>query len=136
MYLCVLHRTATADVSTSCESASFNASAVLCCAVPRRAVLCRGAAQGDLLTWLLSGALAQDTNHSRLVLARARARDELLVATMELRERAMALHLHIPHKFTLNANRPCFDARTIWAAIITKVEEVARAAVAWVSPDA
>lgn len=98
-----------------------------------RAVPYHAAAQGDLLTWLLSGALAQDTNQSRLVLARARARDELLVATMELRERAMVLHLHIPHKFTLNANRPCFNARTTWAAIIAKVEEVR---VASVHPDA
>lgn len=43
---------------------------------------------------------------------------------MELRERAMALHLHIPHKFTLNSKRVCFDVRASWAAIIARVEQV------------
>lgn len=80
--------------------------------------------QGDLLAWLLSAALAQDSAHACTVLARARARDELLIATMELRERAMALHLHIPHKFTLNTKRMRVDVRASWTGIISRVEQV------------
>jgi hypothetical protein len=80
--------------------------------------------QGDLLVWLLSAAFAHDSTHSQAVLAHARARDELLMATMELRERAMALHLHIPHKFTLNMRRERVDVRASWAAVISKVEQV------------
>jgi hypothetical protein len=80
--------------------------------------------QGDLLCWLVSAALAQDSSHNHAALARARARDELLVATMELRERAMALHLHIPHKFTLNTKRERVDVRAGWAETISKVEQV------------
>lgn len=80
--------------------------------------------QGDLLVWLLSAAFAHDSTHSQAVLAHARARDELLMATMELRERAMALHLHIPRKFTLNTRRERVDVRASWAAVICKVEQV------------
>lgn len=80
--------------------------------------------QGDLLVWLLSAAFAHDSTHSQAVLAHARARDELLMATMELRERAMALHLHIPHKFTLNTRRERVDVHASWAAVISKVEQV------------
>lgn len=80
--------------------------------------------QGDMLAWLLSAALAQGSAHSCAALARARARDELLIATMELRERAMALHLHIPHRFTLNTRRARLDVRASWSATITRVEQV------------
>lgn len=80
--------------------------------------------QGDLLVWLLSAAFAHDSTHSQAVLVHARARDELLMATMELRERAMALHLHIPHKFTLNTRREHVDVRASWASVICKVEQV------------
>lgn len=77
-----------------------------------------------MLAWLLSAALAQGSAHSCAVLARARARDELLTATLELRERAMALHLHIPHRFTLNSRRARLDVRASWSATITRVEQV------------
>lgn len=77
-----------------------------------------------MLAWLLSAALAQGSAHSCAALARARARDELLIATMELRERAMALHLHIPHRFTLNTRRARLDVRASWSATITRVEQV------------
>ena len=80
--------------------------------------------QGDLLYWLLSAALTQDSARNHAALAHARARDELLMATMELRERAMALHLHIPHKFTLNTKRERVDVRAGWADTISRVEQV------------
>lgn len=76
------------------------------------------------MAWLLSAALAQDSAHSCSVLSRARARDELLIATMELTERAMALHLHIPHKFTLNTKRERVDVRASWGGVISRVEQV------------
>lgn len=46
------------------------------------------------------------------------------MATMELRERAMALHLHIPHKFTLNTKRERVDVRAGWADTISRVKQV------------
>jgi hypothetical protein len=82
------------------------------------------APQGDLLVWLLAAALAAGMDHSQAVLAAARSRDEVLLATLELRERAMALHLHFPLKFTLNGRRAAVDVRAAWAAAIARVEKV------------
>jgi hypothetical protein len=49
----------------------------------------------------------------------------MLQATMHMRERAMALHLHFPLKFTLSRGTgPAVDARAAWAAIIKRVEAV------------
>jgi hypothetical protein len=59
------------------------------------------------------------------VLLQARARDDMLQATMQMRERAMALHLHFPLKFTLSRSTgPAVDARAAWAAVIKRVEAV------------
>jgi hypothetical protein len=80
--------------------------------------------QGDLLTWLLSAVFAHDHAISHAALSRMRTRDGLRLATLELQERAMALHLHIPYKFTLSRNRACVDVRASWAAIIAQVEKV------------
>jgi hypothetical protein len=59
--------------------------------------------QGDLLNWLLSSAIAHDTARCHSSLLRTFTRDEVVISTMELRERALALHLHFPLKFTLTA---------------------------------
>lgn len=90
-----------------------------------RVVVCMlSPAQGDLLGWLLSTAITHDAAQARGALRRARARDELVNATMELRERARALHLHFPLKFTLSTAGPVVDASAHWAAIISRVETV------------
>lgn len=83
-----------------------------------------GAVQGDRLTWLLSTAVAHDITHARGVLLKARARDELMNATMEMRQRAVALHLHFPWKFTLDSRRPVTDVQAVWSEIVRKVEAV------------
>lgn len=80
--------------------------------------------QGDMLAWLLSTALAHDSAHSHKVLLKARARDNLIVATMELRQRAIALHLHFPWKFTLSSRGPVADVYAVWRKVINKVEAV------------
>lgn len=77
-----------------------------------------------MLTWLLSAAVSHDTAHGREVLSHARARDELLIATFELRERALALHLHIPHRFTLNRPPAYLKRQSAWAAVMARVEKV------------
>lgn len=59
--------------------------------------------QGDLLNWLLSSAIAYDTARCHSSLLRTFTRDEVMISTLELRERALALHLHFPLKFTLTA---------------------------------
>lgn len=68
--------------------------------------------------------MAHDTAHARGVLLKARARDELVVATMEMRQRAVALHLHFPWKFTLNHNGPVTDEQALWAGVMRRVEAV------------
>jgi hypothetical protein len=81
--------------------------------------------QGDLLSWLLSSAIAHDTAQAKAVPLRASARDDMLQATMQMRERAMALHLHFPLKFTLSRGTGlAVDARAALAAIMKRVEAV------------
>jgi hypothetical protein len=89
--------------------------------------------QGDLLAWLLAPALRHDAAHSHAVLARVRARHELQLDAMQLRERALALHLHYPHKFTLSGRHGgavilTTDSRAVWAAAIARVQQVGRRA--------
>ena len=80
--------------------------------------------QGDRLTWLLSTAVAHDITHARGVLLKARARDDLVIATMEMRQRAIALHLHFPWKFTLDSRGPVTDVQSSWADVVRRGEAV------------
>lgn len=75
-------------------------------------------AQGDLYRWLLAPALGRDAQAAQAALAQAHARDSMILAGVELRQRALALHFHIPRRFTLSNPRPHSygDVPGSWAA--------------------
>jgi hypothetical protein len=80
--------------------------------------------QGDLLLWVLAPALLHDSSHSQYIQQRSLARDTLLLDTMELREKAIAVHVHHPTKFTIDYKGPVVDIHKVWSSAIRNVDEV------------
>ncbi len=58
------------------------------------------------------------------MLERRAARDGRLIDGLELRERALALHAHIPDRFTLSRRLLRSDSRGTWRNMIERVNVV------------
>ena len=76
------------------------------------------------MLWALAPALVHDSSHFHYIQQRSLARDTLLLDTMELREKAIAVHVHHPTKFTIDYKGPVVDIRKVWASAVKKVDEV------------
>jgi hypothetical protein len=80
--------------------------------------------QGDVLLWLLEPALLADSQQARFVRASTEHRDRRLLDTWELHEKALALHIHQPIRFTIDFKGAVRDMRKVWADAEETVEEV------------